>query len=128
MPKKKRILKFEDLIRFSMPERGIGKAKIKLNMAGEVSMSSVIVRSISEANENMLADFRHSEDYKLIMIKPGENGDFKFPRTGLKKFKVWKEIMRKLGYLLPAVYYMEWDSEEKVWVGELQEVAEAPVI
>ena len=52
-------------------------------------MSSVIVRSISEANENMLADFRHSEDYKLIM---------------------------------------EWDSEEKVWVGELQEVAEAPVI
>ena len=87
MPKKKRILKFEDLIRFSMPERGIGKAKIKLNMAGEVSMSSVIVRSISEANENMLADFRHSEDYKLIMIKPGENGDFKFPRTGLKKFK-----------------------------------------
>lgn len=47
MPKKKRILKFEDLIRFSMPERGIGKAKIKLNMAGEVSMSSVIVRSIS---------------------------------------------------------------------------------
>ena len=72
-----------------MPERGTGKAKIKLNMAGEVSMSSVIVRSISEANENMLADFRHSEDYKLIM---------------------------------------EWDSEEKVWVGELQEVAEAPVI
>ena len=36
--------------------------------------------------------------------------------------------MRKLGYLLPAVYCMEWDSEEKVWVGELQEVAEAPVI
>lgn len=128
MPKKKRILKFEDLISFSMPERGIGKAKIKLNLAGEVCISSVIIRSISAANENMLADFRHSEDYKLIMIKPGENGEFRFPKTGLKKFREWKEIMQKLGYLLPAVYYMEWDSEEKVWVGELQEVVEAPEI
>lgn len=75
----------------------------------------------------MLTDFRHSEDYKILMIKADAKGFFKVPKNGRRKYRGWKEELQKLGYLLPAVYLFEWNSKEQIWVGELQEVTEAPV-
>lgn len=74
----------------------------------------------------MWVDFRHSEDYKTIAIRLGGEGDFKFPKAGVIKFKEWKEILQKFGYAIPAVYFMEWRQEDNMWIGRLQEVSEAP--
>lgn len=128
MVKRKKELRFEELIRFPMPKRGGGRLKIIVSANGITYASPVIRKSIEKENEKMLADFRHSEDCKVIMIQPGGVESFRFTKNGRQKYREWPEMLKRLGYLLPATYFLEWSSEQGVWIGELQEVPEAPEI
>ena len=82
MQKKKKFLRFEDLIKFPTPARRRNQAKIIVHQDGMFSVSSAVIRSIREDSEKMLADFRHSEDYRVIMIRPDPQQGFEFPKTG----------------------------------------------
>lgn len=118
---------FGDLIKFRMPERANMTVRMCVRSNGEVYISKKIIDSVRKENENMWADFRHSEDYKILAIKPGGEKDFRLPKTGTMKFHVLKEILQNFGYAIPAWYFFEWNPEEKVWTGKLQEVSEAPL-
>lgn len=128
MRKIKQELKFDDLTKFSMPKKSFSCTKLKVKENGEIYVSPAIVESVRKNNEKMWADFRHSEDYKILMIKPGGEQVFRFPKAGIMKFKEWRDILQRLGYMTPAVYLFDWNEKEEIWIGMLQEVAEAPVL
>lgn len=128
MQKRKNDLNFDKFIKFPMPEKIFNGPKIKVREDGQVFISPSVIKVIKENNEEMWVDFRHSEDYKTIAIKLDGDKSFRFPRGGAMKFKKWKEILQKFGYSIPAVYWMEWNPEENLWLGRLQEASESPDI
>ena len=75
----------------------------------------------------MWVDFRHSEDYRTLAIRPGVQSGFSLPKTGTMKFHALRDILQNFGYAMPAWYFFEWDPEQKAWMGKLQEVSEAPL-
>lgn len=128
MRKSKEGFNFHEMVSFEMPVRMVSGVKIKVKENGEVYFSSAIVESIRKRSEKMWVDFRHSEDYKTLAIKPDGEKTFRMPKAGTMKFGEWKELLKKYGYSIPAIYLFEWQDEEGLWIGRLQEVAKAPVI
>ncbi len=61
---------FNKLVKFSMPSRANHASKIKVDLKGEVYFSKSIIDGVRRDNEGMKVDFRHSEDYRTIAIKP----------------------------------------------------------
>lgn len=119
---------FNKLVKFPMPSRANHASKIKVDLKGEVYFSKSIIDGVRRDNEGMKVDFRHSEDYRTIAIKPEQEGDFRIPKAGTMKYKEWKDAMQNFGYLLPAIYCGEWNKEQEIWIGVLQEVSEAPEV
>ena len=126
MANQKKKLKFEDLIKFPASKRR-RRHYIKVNLDGSIYINSFLRKSIEKTNLSKVMDIRHSDDYKTVMMKDDEKGNLCCPGSGRMKYREWKEALQKLGYLLPAIYFFEWNSEEQIWKGELQEVVEATV-
>lgn len=62
---------FEALIPFFMPEKANMAIRMRVSANGEVYISKKIIDSVRKENENMWVDFRHSEDYRTLAIRPG---------------------------------------------------------
>lgn len=118
---------FEALIPFFMPEKANMAIRMRVSANGEVYISKKIIDSVRKENENMWVDFRHSEDYRTLAIRPGIQSGFRLPKTGTMKFHALRDILQNFGYAMPAWYFFEWDPEQKAWMGRLQEVSEAPL-
>lgn len=127
MARTKDRVEFGKLIRFPMNEKANMAVKMRVSGNGEVYISKKIIDSVRKENEDMWADFRHSEDYKIVAIKPGGEKNFRLPKTGTMKFNGLKEVLQNFGYGIPAWYFFEWDPEQEAWMGRLQEVSEAPL-
>lgn len=128
MKRLKNNYEFEKLIKFVPPGRNGQKQRVTVKMNGKIRISPSIISSLKNEKKEAWADFRHSEDYKVIMMRKGKKGDFKLPSNGGMLFEEWEKVLENMGYSMPAVYCMEWDEAEEVWKGTLQEVAEAPSI
>ena len=84
---------FEALIPFFMPEKANMAIRMRVSANGEVYISKKIIDSVRKENENMWVDFRHSEDYRTLAIRPGVQSGFRLPKTGTMKFHALRDIL-----------------------------------
>lgn len=61
---------FNKLVKLPMPSRANHASKIKVDSKGEGYFSKSIIDGVRRDNEGMKVDFRHSEDYRTVAIKP----------------------------------------------------------
>lgn len=121
-------LDYEKMIQFSIPRRMGARPQMKIKEDGRVSISSMIIEDLLKKDGDLRVDFRHTADYKTVIIRSDEEQAFKLPKGKSFIFKEWKDNLQKLKYLIPAVYQFELNEEDGVWIGRLQEVPEAPAI
>lgn len=110
-----------------MPERGNLGLEVRVNGSGELALSACLLKKLFGNDDNTFVKYYYTDDYRIIALQKGGEGDFKFPKSGRIKYQRYANKLETLGYKLPTKYRVEWNDKVQAWVGELQEVSPAPV-
>ncbi len=65
-------------------------------------------------------------DGKVIVLKPGEDADYHFPKNGSRKDECLCRRLSEREVSLPARYQMSWEEQGGYWVGVLVEEKKIP--
>ena len=73
-------LDYEKMIQFSIPRRMGARPQMKIKEDGRVSISSMIIEDLLKKDGDLRVDFRHTADYKTVIIRSDEEQAFKLPK------------------------------------------------
>lgn len=123
----KKVMDLSKMNVLEMPERKNAGMEVRVNGRGELALGSTLFKKLFQEGKGAFVKYFYTDDYRVIAIQPGEEGDFRFPKSGMIKHQKYANKLEALGYRLPAKYSISWNEEVQAWVGELQEVSPAPL-
>lgn len=117
-----------DLIKLEKPKKRYDDMIISVTEKGKLCLNGKLRQEMQKRGGYSKVSIVVTQDSKIIGIKQDENSDFQFPKSGIVQHLQILCMLNKQGYNVPAKYIVEWNERGSMWVGVLQEVAEAPQI
>lgn len=72
---------------------------------------------LNQALTNREAEIRISKDGNILILNPEGKIKYKFPKSGSVKNEEISSLLRKERKEFPVHYTVEWDEEQKIWIG-----------
>lgn len=111
------------------PVKWYDRLILSVTARGEVVLNAKFRQALQGEKEGKIGvNIFVTNDWKIIGIVQDGDPKILFSERGHLKYMAWTQMLDKKGYALPAKYIIEWNEKAQMWVGVLQEVAEAPKV
>lgn len=117
------VLNFAEFERIAPARRPMMAPALTANPSGHIALNERFMRLLGDVRD---FSFWVKGDGKVVLLKPGADADYHFPKSGSRRDE---ELCRRLAELkvnLPARYEAKWDEEAFCWIGVLVEEKMVP--
>ena len=122
MKKPIRMEDFEKMEKVEFPQKFMQRT-ITITKKKEMNISGLFLQQLRAGGEQLFLDLRKSQDSRILAFRTVSDDGFEIPKSGkIKHIKFYEELL-EAGYEMPARYTFEYNSEDNIWYGYLEEVA-----
>lgn len=119
-------LDFEALQDIPPVSRYYDTPRLSVSGAGRVAMNRAFCRQAGGQREFRI---KISPDGRYLVLYPDEPPSIRFSaKGGDTAHSLLARRLKGLGFLMPALYSMEWSEERRAWVGCCQELSQPPAL
>lgn len=122
MKKPIRMEDFEKMEKVESPQRFMQRT-ITITKKKEMNINALFLQQLRADGEQLFLDLRKSQDSRILAFQTVPDHGFEIPKSGkIKHVKFYEELL-EAGYEMPARYAFEYNAEDNIWFGYLDEVA-----
>lgn len=122
MKKPIRMEDFEKMEKVEFPQKFMQRT-ITITKKKEMNISGLFLQQLRAGGEQLFLDLRKSQDSRILAFRTVSDDGFEIPKSGkIKHIKFYEELL-EAGYEMPARYTFEYNTEDNIWYGYLEEVA-----
>lgn len=122
MKKPIRMEDFEKMEKVEFPQKFMQRT-ITITKKKEMNISGLFLQQLQAGGEQLFLDLRKSQDSRILAFRTVSDDGFEIPKSGkIKHIKFYEEFL-EAGYEMPARYTFEYNTEDNIWYGYLEEVA-----
>lgn len=92
---------------------------INVSPSGHVAMNQRLYEAVAQKIPSLQMAFFAYKDRTRLLLRPVENGSYKFPKGGRIKDIAFSRSLIEAGISLPARYTVDWNPSVGGWVGIL---------